>query len=517
MSSCRSTQRKGTRSLFSRGSLFSRPVLLLLVLDLAATFERILDPVELTIPDFLPLRILVAGDAMLDEYWFGDTGRISPEAPVPVVKARNVEQRAGGAANVALNVAALGGQVRLLAVVGADSRAEVLATLLSDRGVNCEFVTAIEAPTIHKLRVLSRNQQLIRLDSEESLAGHEDTFAELFADSLDEIDAIVLSDYGKGTLRCIEPLIASARESGIPVLVDPKGTDFERYRAATVLTPNQLEFEAVAGTWQDEAEFRSAGADLRAGLDLDALLVTRGDRGMTLFAEDGEALELPAEASEVFDVTGAGDTVIGLMAAGIGSGLALEDAAALANLGAGLVVRKIGVATVSTSELRLALHRKGSGGRGLVSEEELETLIDEARRRGERIVMTNGCFDILHAGHVSYLEGAKALGGRLIVAVNDDASVQKLKGSLRPLTPLKDRMAVLAGLAAVDWVVSFSTETPAEVIGRVVRVSLGRGVAYEAAEIAGGKAVIANGGEVRILSFKEGRSTSALIDSIKNA
>ena len=473
--------------------------------------------VAVTIPDFSSLRILVAGDAMLDEYWFGDTGRISPEAPVPVVTTRAIEQRPGGAANVAQNVAALGGQVRLLAVVGDDSRARALTELLSGNGVACDFIEASGTPTIHKLRVLSRNQQLIRLDSEDRLTGHEDEFEALFSNSLDDVDAIVLSDYGKGTLGRIEPLIALGRDRGIPVLVDPKGIDFERYRGASALTPNQTEFEAVVGPWPDEAAFRFRGADLGVQLELDALLVTRGERGMTLFWDSGQALDLAAQAREVFDVTGAGDTVIGLMAAGLGSGMAWDDAAALANLGAGLVVRKIGVATVSPSELRLALHRRGAGGRGLVGADELETLVEEARGRDELIVMTNGCFDILHVGHVSYLEEAKGLGDRLIVAVNDDASVRALKGPSRPIMPLDDRMAVLAGLAAVDWVVPFSEDTPAALIARLLPDVLVKGGDYQAGEIAGGKAVIENGGEVRVLSLKAGRSTSALIDAIKNA
>jgi len=454
---------------------------------------------------------------MLDEYWFGDTDRISPEAPVPIVKNRTIEQRPGGAANVALNIAALGGQARLLTVVGDDTRAQVLTRLLSSNGVHCDFVAVNGMATAHKLRVLSRNQQLIRLDSEGQSTGHEEAFAKLFARSVKDVDAIVFSDYGKGTLRRIEPLVALGREHGIPVLVDPKGLDFERYRGASVLTPNQQEFAAVVGAWHDEAEFRSAGDALRARLDLDALLVTRGDRGMTLFSEDGQVLDVAAEAREVFDVTGAGDTVIGLMAAGLGSGLASADAAALANLGAGLVVRKIGVATLSPSELRLALHSKNLGGQGLMSVDELEILVSEARRCNERIVMTNGCFDILHAGHVSYLEEAKRLGNRLIVAVNDDASVRDLKGPSRPITSLADRMAVLAGLAAVDWVVPFSEETPAALITRLLPDVLVKGGDYQADEIAGGKAVIMNGGEVRILDLKEGRSTSALIDSIKNS
>jgi len=466
------------------------------------------------VPDFSTLRVLVAGDAMLDEYWFGDTGRISPEAPVPIVRTVATEQRPGGAANVALNLAALGASPVLAAVVGDDERGRRLAALLEPRGVRCKFVYSEEVPTVHKLRVLARNQQLIRLDSEESLAPAAGALLPVFDSALADADVVVLSDYAKGTLDAVATLIEWCRRKSLPVLIDPKGDDFRRYRGATLLTPNQSEFRAVAGGWRSEDEFLLKGAALRAELDLDALLVTRGERGMALFQRGRAPSLLEAEAREVFDVTGAGDTVIALMGAALAAGLALEEAAELANLGAGLVVGKIGVATVSRAELRLALHRRGSGGRGLVTADELVELVTEAKRRGERIVMTNGCFDILHAGHVAYLEEAKSLGNRLIVAVNDDDSVRRLKGASRPITRLEDRMAVLAGLAAVDWVVPFSEDTPAALIERLLPDVLVKGGDYRPEEIAGGDAVVRNGGEVRVVSLKAGRSTSAMIESI---
>ncbi len=465
------------------------------------------------VPDFSSLRVLVAGDAMLDEYWFGDTARISPEAPVPVVRTRSSEQRPGGAANVALNLAALGARTTLAAVVGADERGRQLGALLEDRGVQCRFVESTTAPTVHKLRVLARNQQLIRLDSEHSLAAAAADFGRLFERVAAEADVIVLSDYAKGTLDRVEGLIALAR--GVPVLVDPKSADFTRYRGATLLKPNQSEFAAVAGAWSDERDFLERGEALRARLDLEALLVSRGERGLTLIPRGEPPVVLAAEAREVFDVTGAGDTVMAVMAAALGAGIGLEAAAELANLAAGLVVGKIGVATVSRAELQHALHRRGSGGRGLVTGAEAVVLVAEAKQRGERIVMTNGCFDILHAGHVSYLEEAKSYGDRLVVAVNDDASVARLKGPSRPLTPLEDRMAVLAGLAAVDWVVPFAEDTPAALIERLAPDVLVKGGDYTVEQIAGAEAVLGGGGEVRIVSLKEGRSTSRLIDRIR--
>ena len=470
---------------------------------------------KLAVPDFAGVRVLVAGDAMLDEYWFGDTGRISPEAPVPVVSTRSTERRPGGAANVALNVAALGADTALVAIVGDDERGTALAQMLGQQSVRCSFVRSPSLPTIHKLRVLARNQQLIRLDAEQPLAACAGDANKLFEAALTHADVVVLSDYGKGTLTRAAELIAHCHAAKVPVLVDPKGTDFARYRGATALTPNRHEFEAVVGVCATEAELLERGEALRESLALEVLLVTRGEQGMTLFGRGRPPVTLPAEAREVFDVTGAGDTVIALLGAALGAGLDFEQAAALANLAAGIVVGKIGVAAVSVGELKLALHKKGSGGRGLVTVEELEPMLEEAKRRGERIVMTNGCFDILHAGHVSYLEEAKSFGDRLIVAVNDDASVARLKGPTRPVTPLEDRMAVLAGLAAVDWVVPFAEDTPAALIERLLPHVLVKGGDYRVEDIAGADAVVGAGGEVRVVGFKPGRSTTALIDALR--
>jgi D-beta-D-heptose 7-phosphate kinase/D-beta-D-heptose 1-phosphate adenosyltransferase len=473
--------------------------------------------VTFAIPDFSSVRIVVAGDAMLDEYWFGEAARISPEAPVPVVRTGTAEQRAGGAANVALNVAALGARSSLVAAVGDDERGNALTTRLAALGVECNVVRSRTQPTIHKLRVLVRNQQLIRLDSEQSFASSALELGKLFASAIASADAVVLSDYGKGTLDRASDLIAECRRRKVPVLVDPKGRDFDKYRGATALTPNQGELEAIVGHWADETDLAARAEALRARLDIEMLLVTRGERGMTLFARGAAPLTLAAQAREVFDVTGAGDTVIALLAAGIAARMPRADAVALANLGAGIVVGKIGAATVTRAELNLALHRHGSGGRGLVTVDELDELVRAAKAHGERIVMTNGCFDLLHAGHVAYLEEAKSLGDHLIVAVNDDASVSRLKGRSRPVTPLADRMAVLAGLAAVDWVVPFAEDTPASLIERLLPHVLVKGGDWRPEQIAGGAAVIANGGRVIALPYKAGRSTTGLIEALRRA
>ncbi|WP_431024757.1 bifunctional D-glycero-beta-D-manno-heptose-7-phosphate kinase/D-glycero-beta-D-manno-heptose 1-phosphate adenylyltransferase HldE [Halomonas sp. H5] len=460
-------------------------------------------------------RLLVVGDVMLDRYWHGGTSRISPEAPVPVVKVGESEDRPGGAANVALNIASLGAQAELAGLVGDDHNASLLSERLEDAGVSVHFQRSVEIPTITKLRVMSRNQQLIRLDFEEGLC-EVDTgeLGERVAERLAEVDLVILSDYGKGTLNRVEALIDAVRAAGKRVLVDPKGGDFRKYRGASVITPNLTEFEAVVGPCRDDAELAAKGEALRKELDLEALLITRSEKGMTLIRADHEPLHLPTRAREVFDVTGAGDTVIGVLGLALAAGHGFPEAMTLANLAAGLVVAKPGTATLSIAELYTALHGDKLAEFGVIEAPALAEAVRAAQARGERVVMTNGCFDILHAGHVAYLEQARKLGDRLIVAVNDDASIARLKGPKRPINPLVRRMQVLAGLGAVDWVVPFAEDTPAELIGRVLPDVLVKGGDYRPEEIAGGEAVIAHGGEVKVLGFEDGVSTTAMISTI---
>lgn len=468
----------------------------------------------LSIPDFSKTRVVVAGDVMLDQYLFGATSRISPEAPVPVVHVQKTDDRPGGAANVAVNLASLGVKTQLVGAVGNDAAANTLETLLSAQGIACQFARVADRPTITKTRVQSRGQQLIRLDQENAAELKDSALVEAVGSALSGAGAVVLSDYGKGALTDVRKMIELCRDAGVPVLVDPKGRDFEKYRGATLLTPNQGEFEAVAGHCASDDELAERGWRMVEELELTALLVTRSEKGMMLLETGNEPLFLSTQAREVYDVTGAGDTVIATLAGALASGQSLASAAALANIAAGLVVRKIGVATVTPGEIQVALHQRGQGGRGLVSRDELLVLIGQARARGERIVMTNGCFDILHAGHVAYLEEAKSLGDRLVVAVNDDESVRRLKGESRPINALEDRMLVLAGLAAVDWVVPFADDTPAALIAAVLPDVLVKGGDYQPEEIAGGKEVLQNGGEVRVLSFRDGHSTSRIIEKL---
>ena len=452
---------------------------------------------------------------MLDRYLFGGTDRISPEAPVPVVRVRETDDRAGGAANVAVNLASLGVNTTLIGVVGQDDEAAALKTVLKQQNINCRFEAVKNWPTTTKTRVQSRGQQLIRLDREEQGEAGSDALLGSLQKALKSASAVVLSDYGKGALGDVSAMIDLCRNANIPVLVDPKGSDFDKYRSATVLTPNQSEFESVAGVCESDDDLVARARTMISELELGALLMTRSEKGMLLVEASDEPVFLSTRAREVFDVTGAGDTVIAVLAGALASGESLAAAAALSNFAAGLVVRKIGVASVSPSEIRAALHQRGQGGRGLVTEVDLAAMVSEAKLQSESIVMTNGCFDFLHAGHVAYLEEAKSLGDRLIVAVNDDESVRRLKGDGRPVNALQDRMAVLAGLAAVDWVVPFSEDTPARLIQMMLPDVLVKGGDYRPDDIAGAKDVLKNGGEVRVLAFREGHSSSIIIDKLR--
>ncbi|MEH0665237.1 bifunctional D-glycero-beta-D-manno-heptose-7-phosphate kinase/D-glycero-beta-D-manno-heptose 1-phosphate adenylyltransferase HldE [Vibrio scophthalmi] len=468
------------------------------------------------LPNYKDSGVLIIGDVMLDRYWYGPTGRISPEAPVPVVKVENNEERPGGAANVAMNIASLGGHAHIVGLTGIDEPAQVLSDTLTALNVTCDFVGLAEYPTITKLRVMSRGQQLIRLDFEDKFEGVDPSLVlARMEKALPNVKAVVLSDYAKGALEHVQQYIQKARAANVPVFIDPKGADFERYRGATLLTPNMAEFEHVVGKVKSDDDLVEKGLALIEQFDLDALLVTRSEHGMTLLRRGQAPFHLPTQAKEVFDVTGAGDTVISVLAASVASGKALDEACALANAAAGVVVGKLGTSTVSTIELAEAVHGSQDTDYGVISEKALITAVKQAQQKGEKVVMTNGCFDILHAGHVSYLNHAAELGDRLIVAVNTDESVKRLKGPGRPVNPTDRRMAVLAGLGAVDWVVPFSEDTPQRLIATVLPDLLVKGGDYKPEEIAGGAEVIANGGEVKVLNFEDGCSTTEIIQAIR--
>ena len=479
------------------------------------------------IPDFARVKVLIVGDIMLDKYYQGTTDRISPEAPVPIVNVKNTTERPGGAANVAVNAAMLGASVTLLGYVGKDNASKSISNALSALNVDCKFISVDELSTITKMRVLSRNQQLLRLDFEQSFSEIDSgSLIKLFEESIKGADVVVFSDYAKGTLSCIESLIKIARASQKPVIIDPKGSDFDKYAGATVVTPNLSEFNIVNGASTSEAELQQKAERLCLKNNISSVLLTRSEQGMSLYtlkestscnndmSSAVKALHLPAKAREVFDVTGAGDTVVSTLACSLAAGLDIEHASQLANYAAGEVVGKIGTSSVTSTELALALSKNQELNKGILNQEQLLQAVKQAQSMGETVVMTNGCFDILHSGHVSYLKQASKLGDKLIVAVNSDNTVEKLKGLGRPINSVVRRMAVLAGLSSVDWVVEFTEDTPERLISELLPNVLVKGGDYTIEQIAGGKQVAENGGQVLALDFEEGVSTSAIISQI---
>jgi D-beta-D-heptose 7-phosphate kinase / D-beta-D-heptose 1-phosphate adenosyltransferase len=403
----------------------------------------------LPLPDFSARRVLVAGDVMLDRYWHGPTSRISPEAPVPVVRVREDEVRPGGAGNVALNAAALGCRATVVGLVGNDEAGRLLVERLAGLGVDCRLETVADAPTITKLRVISRHQQLIRLDFEDAFgAQHGPRVEAALAASLDGADAVILSDYAKGTLAGVETLIALARAAGKPVIVDPKGEDFSRYRGATVLKPNLAEFEAIAGPCPDEASLAAKAETMRAELDLEALLITRSEHGYSLIQRNQPPAHLPTRAREVFDVTGAGDTVAATLGCGLAAGLSLRDATALANLAAGVVVGKLGTASVSVDELREAMSAHSPLPQGRVATDRIAEVVAHARGVGERVVVALGPWPALDAATLAHVEAAARRGDRLLALAGPTDAAAELLPALR----------------GVDWVVTVADEAEREAL-----------------------------------------------------
>ncbi len=469
------------------------------------------------IPSFKDARVLVVGDIMLDRYWYGAATRISPEAPVPVVAMHHgkIHHSLGGAANVAANLAALGGHTTLLGIVGDDEPAYKLEQMLAQQNIQYTFEKISSQPTITKLRIVSHHQQLMRLDFEEFYDAHAlQALLPTYQEKLANVDVVILSDYGKGTLSHPELFIKAAREMGVPVLVDPKRSDFSVYQGATLITPNQKEFEVVVGPCKTEAEMIAKGLALIEKHELGGLLITRGEHGMLLLQRDKQPFSLKAHAREVFDVTGAGDTVVAMLGASLAAGVPLEEATTLANVAASIVISKLGTATVSPHELEQTLP-KIAGRFPTYSENEVLAECKQARERGKKIVMTNGCFDVLHAGHVVYLNRAKQLGDYLIVAVNTDETVRKLKGSHRPIHSLEARMQVLASLSSVDFVLPFSEDTPERLLELIRPEVLVKGGDYNISGVVGRDFVESYGGEVVVLPSDFDYSTTRILEKLQ--
>lgn len=468
------------------------------------------------------IRCLVIGDLMLDEYLWGKAERISPEAPVQVVDIVREELRLGGAGNVVNNLVALGAQVAVCSVIGEDENGSALLENFSRRNVAVDAIFRDPARrTSRKTRVVASNQQIVRIDREsrDPLSPEmEERVCSWIRAEADRFSVILLSDYLKGVLthRVIETIVSAAARTGIPVLVDPKGTDFGRYRGATLLTPNRKEAEAASGIAIRDALSLDRAAELimeKAGLT--HLLITRSEEGMSLFSHNVEAVHIPTVAREVFDVSGAGDTVLASLAVGVAAGLGMAEAARLANIAAGIAVGKLGTSTVSPDEIinAVALTHSDSDSK-IKNLDVLAAIITAEKARGKRVVFTNGCFDLLHAGHVKYLQKARNLGDLLILGLNSDASVRRLKGEKRPLISEDERAHILAALDCIDYVVLFDQDTPLELITALKPHILAKGGDYTADAVVGKDVVEAYGGRVELVSFVDGKSTTNIIERV---
>ncbi|MFO7557496.1 MAG: bifunctional D-glycero-beta-D-manno-heptose-7-phosphate kinase/D-glycero-beta-D-manno-heptose 1-phosphate adenylyltransferase HldE [Desulfobacterales bacterium] len=479
---------------------------------------------------FSSIHILVVGDIMLDRYHWGEVRRISPEGPVPVMHVLEKSEVLGGAGNVAANLAGLGCRTTVIGLIGKDTAGRHIQKMLDDRNIQGCLVSNKLKSTITKTRIMAQGQQLIRLDEEnpEPIGPKlsDRIFSEIEA-RLTGCQAVILSDYGKGIFQSpglCRRIIDLCRKKNRPVLVDPKGTDWERYRNATAVTPNTSELKSVAGLTTNipEKELKRVAKSIEKRFDLDWLLVTRGAKGMCLFGADGTFKKIPAVAREVFDVSGAGDTVIATVTAALATGFSFMEAAEIANSAAGIVVGKLGTQPVTAAELDVALQldekkRQSSEGIHTTSLEGAQIMVKSWRSSGKKVVFTNGCFDLLHPGHINLLHQARSFGDRLIIGLNTDSSIKRLKGDLRPILSEQDRAAILNALDCVDLVVLFDEDTPLELIKTLKPDVLVKGADYKIEEVVGRQYVESYGGEVRLVQLLAGYSTTGIANKVLSA
>ena len=470
------------------------------------------------VKDFRNLHVLVVGDLMLDRYWVGDADRVSPEAPVPIVTVSEQEYRPGGAANVALNVVSLGANCTLVGFTGQDEAGEQLRQSLSAAGVDCQFIELQDWQTPVKLRVLANSQQMIRLDFEQKppRVGESERLALLLNSvekHLKEARVLILEDYDKGVLQDPQALIAAAKQNAVPVLVDPKAKPLSEYKNSDIVKPNEKEFADFSRV--EKKKFPEVARRICGEQDIKNIIITLGGEGMSI-NDASSSSHIPARPVDVFDVTGAGDTSAAVMGLGLALGVSVHQLSELANLASSLVIGKLGTAPISAPELESGLKLKMIG-RGVVDKHTLIDMVQEAKESGQRIVFTNGCFDILHAGHVTYLEEAAKLGDRLIVALNKDESVTRLKGLGRPIVKYESRALVMSGLGAVDWVVGFDEDTPERLLEKIRPDVLVKGGDYRDEQVVGGDIVREYGGSVKVLTLVEDLSTSEIVDRIKDS
>ena len=465
------------------------------------------------LPSDPQVHVLVVGDVMLDRYLYGRTERISEEAPVPIVQVDGSEDRLGGAANVALNVVSLGARCTLVGAIGDDPSGAVVADLLDAAGVDADLVVVDGWRTTLKERVVSMRKQIARMDFEAPLPEYAAIdIARRVARHAAGKNALIVEDYDKGSIDRPQRILAAA--AGLATVVDPKFKPFAEYRGAALLKPNRREFRQAIGRWPDDSELGELGPALARSSGVEAIALTRGGDGITLFESSGRFEHLPALPIDVYDSTGAGDTVAAAFGVCAARGWTWWDGARVANVAGALACAKAGTAAVPLDELNGALRDTVPTMPLASNRHRLAEAVRRARRQGARIVFTNGCFDILHAGHVGYLDEARQFGDRLIVAINDDDSVRRLKGAGRPVNKLAQRVRVLEGLAAVDWVVPFSEDTPEALLEEIRPDVLVKGGDYAPGDVVGAEFVRSYGGDVRVLDKVEGQSTTRLVELI---
>ncbi|MHC4292071.1 MAG: D-glycero-beta-D-manno-heptose-7-phosphate kinase [Planctomycetota bacterium] len=479
---------------------------------------------QIDISRFDNCRLLVVGDLMIDEYLWGEVDRISPEAPVQVVSVKNEDYTLGGSGNVVNNLVALGAQVFVLGVTGTGRDGKLLLNKLNDLGVDTQGVIQERSrPTTKKTRIIADHQQVLRIDRETQQKVSVSTFRSLttLAEKIiPEVDLVLISDYGKGVISrsLIADLVKIAKNNNKLTIADPKGLAFEKYSGVSLLTPNSKEASLASGVEiTDEKSVATAGNILMEKSGIERLLITCGKDGMVLFEPDCEPLKISTKAREVYDVSGAGDTVLAVLGLGMAAGLQLKEAITLANTAAGLVVGKVGTATVSKRELLQALKQTSEDiASKYKSLNEISQLCRKLRKKRKRIVMTNGCFDLLHAGHIRLFSASKQLGDALIVAIDDDDSVKRLKGPGRPVIGATERVRILSALDSVDYVVVFATNELDSVIGAIQPDVLTKGSDYDSAEVLGRKIVENYGGRIELIPITEDISAAQIINSIKN-
>ncbi len=467
-------------------------------------------------------RLLVIGDLILDEYIWGAVNRISPEAPVPILETKSENLALGGAANVANNLIALGCEVHLVGAVGKDEKGERLLSLINEQGINTEGIFRfVHRPTTSKIRIVAHNQQVLRVDKEDNRPITEETegkFVQHINKILPEMDCIICSDYRKGVLteKVFKAVIHRAKNSKKRVLVDPKSSDFTLYNGATLITPNQHEVEqAVPIKIQDKNDLDRAAEYLLNLTHAEVLLITRGKNGMMLYQNKEEPVDIDTQAKEVFDVTGAGDTVVSVLGMALAVGFNYKDSAWLSNMAASIVVGKVGTAIVTLDEINEYLQEEMlRTSHTILKLEELKKIVSLAKSTGKTIVFTNGCFDIIHGGHIEFLQKAKAMGDLLVVGLNSDESVRELKGEGRPIKSERERANIISALKYVDYITIFDDDTPEEVIREVRPDILVKGDDYKMDEVVGREIVEGYGARVELIPIVHGLSTTGTVEKI---